>query len=278
MAGIIKDSSVWQNDYSFDAATKKDMSIRVGMVREELFEQGTQQTKYVVEVFDKTNQIPVLCTRLDRFGGAFNFEEYVHRVNKTQSKNLSSGSKYSVRAGDVVLIAFANGDSREGFILGGVKHPARKEKNGTGSGIAYNSEFNGVQTSINKDGEYKITFRGVPTNISALEKPSGGNDIPTPTYNDSVGTSFFEFDKTGSWKLTDSAKAKPQSIKIDKPGGKIEIKSGEVTITMDKNAQLISVVTKDLKIDASQSIKETTKEWSMVAATFSKIKSPKRLS
>jgi len=275
MSEIVMDSSIWKNNYSFDAASKKDMSVRAGMVREEMFDQVSGQTKYVVEVFDKTNQIPVVCVRMDRFGGAYNYEEYTHNVNVSDAKNLSSGSKYAVRAGDVVIVAFANGDSREGFILGGIRHPSRQERTNNGTGIAYMSEFNGMETSINKDGEYKLTFKGQPTNVAELSKPSDGNNIPAPTYNTSVGTSYLQFDKTGSWTLTDSATSKPQTIKVDKPGGKITITSGDVVLTMDKNAQLTSLVTKDLTVDASNSIKETTKEYSLTADTFVKIKTPK---
>lgn len=275
MGGIISDSSIWKNNITFGAADKKDTSVRVGMVRELIYDEAAQQTKYVVEVFDKTNQIPVLCVRLDRVGGAYNYEEYTHVSNPVDHKNLSSGSKYAVRTGDVVLVAFANGDSREGFILGGIRHPSRSEKVGKNSGQAYASEFNGINTSINSDGEWKLTFRGVPTNFSKLSNPSTGADVPSPTYDDTVGTSYMLFDKTGSWTLTDSAQSKPQSIKVDKPNGKITIVSGDVTITMDKNSQLTAMVTKDLTVDASNSITKRTKEFSLTASTFTKIKSPK---
>lgn len=275
MSGIVSDSSIWKSNAAYAAADKKDTSVRVGMVREIVYDDAGAQTKYLVEVFDKTNQMPVLCVRLDKVGGAFNYEEYTHVNNPVDERNLSSGSKYGVRTGDVVLVAFANGDSREGFILGGIRHPARKEKVGKASGQAYMAEFNGMNTSINKDGEWKLTFRGVPTNFSKLSTPSTGADVPEPTYNDSVGTSYMQFDKTGSWTLSDSSQQKPQSIKIDKPNGKIIITSGAVTITMDKNAELTAMVTKDMTVDASNSITKTTKEYSLTASTFTKIKSPK---
>lgn len=272
---IVSDSSIWKNNHAFAAADSKNNSIRVGMVREERYDEVGKQTKYLVEVFDRTNQIPVLCVRLDRMGGAYNYEEYTHVANPVEQKNLSSGSKYAVRTGDVVLVAFAGGDSREGFILGGIRHPARKEKVGKDTGQAYNAEFNGMNTSINKDGEWKFTFRGIPTNISKLSTPSDGSDVPDPTYNDAVGTSYMQFDKTGSWTLSDNAQSKPQSVKVDKPNGKIIVTSGAVTITLDKNAELIAMVTKDMTVNASKSITKTTQEFSLTASTFTKIKSPK---
>jgi hypothetical protein len=275
MSDIVTDSSIWQNNYAFGAANKKDMSIRVGMVREEIFDPVSSQTKYVVEVLDRTNQIPVVCVRMDRFGGVYNYEEYTHRINPSDPRNLSSGSKYAVRPGDVVLIAYAGGDSREGFILGGIKHSARPERTNKSTGIAYQSEFNGIETIINSSGEYKITFRGIPTNIAELDKQSSGNNVPAATYDTSVGTSYMQFDKTGSWTLTDSANSKPQSVKVDKPNGKIVVTSGDVVITMDNNAQLISMVTKDMTVNASNSITKTTQQFSLTASTFTKIKSPK---
>lgn len=273
---IVKDSSIWENSNAFEAARSKDMSIRIGMVREARFNEQTSTTQYVVEVFDKNNQIPVVCVRMDQFGGAYNYEEFTHRINVVSDKTQASASKYAVRPGDVVIVAFANGDSREGVILGGIRHPGRKEKTGNAAdGIAYKSEFNGLESHVNKSGEYKVTFKGLPTNIAELDKQSSGNNIPDPVYNMAVGGSYYQFDKTGSWTLSDVAQSDPQTIKVDKPGGKINIISGKVTITIDKNAQLIDVVTKDLKIAASNSIKETTKEYSMDASTFVKIKTPK---
>lgn len=272
---IINDSSVWRNKNQFEVAMKKDAAIRIGMVREKKFNTTTNTTKYIVEVFNSGNQILVACDRLDSFGGVFNYEEYTHQELKVENREVSSESKYSVRSGDVVVVAFANGDSREGIILGSIKHPGRKEKLSPSDGIAYISEFNGVENKINKDGEYRVTFKGIPTNIADLQKPSSGNDAPTPTYNTSVGGSYSEFDKTGSWTLTDSAQSKPQTIKVDKPNGKISIISGDVTVVIDKNQQLIDINTKDMKIAATNSIKQNTKEFTLDASTFTKIRSPK---
>src|SRR5690606_2811389 len=101
------------------------------------------------------------------------------------------------KAGDAVLVAFLNGEAREAVILGGLIHPARKSTLDITKGPQYISEFNGVETSINNDGEYKLTFKAVPTNAKKLDdKPS--SKIPAPTYDTKVGGSFFWFDKTGS--------------------------------------------------------------------------------
>lgn len=272
---IIKDSSIWESNSAFSTARDKDMSVRIGMVREAKYSERINATQYVVEVFDKNNQMPVICTRVDTFGGAYNYDEHTFRENIVSDTTVASASRYAVRPGDVVIVAFANGDSREGLILGGVKHPARKEKISKADGIAHKQEFNGLEKHVNKVGEYKVTFKGLPTNIAQLEKQTSGNDVPEPVYDTAVGGSYYQFDKTGSWTLSDVANEKPQTIKVDKPSGKITIVSGNVSITIDKNAELIDVVTKDLKITASNSIKKNTKEFTLEATTFTKIKTPK---
>lgn len=270
---IQKDSSIWENIDSFSAVRKKDMSMRVGMVRELIF-RDTGDVRYMVEVFNSNNQLPISCSLIDRFGGAFNYEEYTHR-GFTVDKSAATASKYAVRAGDVVLVAYAGGDSREGIIIGGLQHPSRKLKVNKADGIAYNSEFNGLKKTINKDGEYKVLFQGTPTNVADLSKVSDGNNVPAPKYDTDIGGSFYEFDKTGSWKLTDSAKEDPQSIFLDKKGGTLTITSGKVIIKVDKAAEKIDVTAKDVNWTVENSIKAKTKDYSMEAEKTVKIKSAK---
>ena len=271
---IIKDSSIWDNNFDFSVIQKKDMGIRVGIVREARIDTATDDISYIVEVFDTNNQIPVYCKRMERFGGVYNYEEFTHR-GYTADKSSATGGEYSVRAGDVVIVAYINGDSREGIILGSIKHPGRTRQTAMPSDIAYKNEFNGVETLINTSGELKVTFRGVPTNTKDLLTPPNGRDIPPPTYDTDIGSSYYQLDKVGSWITTDNAKQNPQSIKIDKPNGKITIISGKVSITIDKNAQSIKVITKDTTIESSNSIKESTKDYSIDAKTTYKLRSPK---
>lgn len=273
-AGIVRDSSIWENNDSYDAIRRKDLSLRIGIVRDYSVDPDTQEISYIVEMFDKNNQIPIYCKRMERFGGAFNYEEWT-RQTYVVDKNSASASKYSCRAGDVVIVALMRGDSREGIIIGGVAHPGRTQHIDLSSGIAYQSEFNGLNTSIDDEGEYTVTFKGLPTNIDKLNEPSDGNDIPAPTYDTSVGGSYYKFDQMGSWTLSDAAQSNPQSIYVNKPAGTITVSSGAVTITMDKNAQSVTVQNKDTTINSSNSIIGNTANFAMTASATAKVKSPK---
>jgi len=274
MADIVKDSSIWESGFDFEAVRKKDMSVRVGIIREAKIDVVNDDINYIVEVFNSGNQMPVFCKRLERFGGAYNYEEFTHR-GYTHSKATASEDKYSVRAGDIVIVAFIRGDSREGVILGSIKHPSRKRKTDKPTDVLYLSEFNGIETSINTSGELKVTFKGIPTNITELIKPPTGNDISAPTYDTAVGSSYYQLDKTGSWLVNDNAQSNPQSIKIDKPGGTLTITSGQAYIKIDKNAQLITIINKDTVLNSANSIKETTKDYSIDATATYKLRSPK---
>jgi len=176
----VRDSSVLQDPDVFRVFDGKDCAIRVGIVREER-QDSNQHTRYIVEVASGGRQIPVSCVMMTRFGGAYNFEEFRVRpwVRKFPTALLpeSSASKYELRSGDVVLVAYLEGQSREGVILGGLNHPARKEKTTPGN-IEYISMFNGLETQIRKDGSYKVTFKGAPITETVLELPPSGSPIP----------------------------------------------------------------------------------------------------
>jgi hypothetical protein len=143
---------------------------------------------------------------LTRFSGAFNYEEYRLRpwVKKFSTGLLPSAAsdKLDLRAGDMVLVAYIEGQSREGVILGGLNHPARKEKTVAGN-IEYISMFNGIETQIRKDGSYKITFKGAPINEALLEAPPTGTPIPEPQFDPTITGSFYGFDKDGSYIVSD---------------------------------------------------------------------------
>ena len=169
--------------------------------------------------------------------------------------------------------AFLNGEAREAVILGGLIHPARKSTLDITKGPQYVSEFNGIETSINESGEYKLTFKAIPTNIKKLDdKPSA--KLPAPTYDDKIGGSFFKFDKTGSIELNDKDKD-PQGLKIDKPNGTFTITSGKISLTMTKKEEKVELKCKILDIVAQDKITSKTKESSLDASTSVKIKSPK---
>lgn len=253
---IINDSSVHKNPNSMIG---KDFSIRIGIVREHVYLETTEQTRYIVEVWKNNKSYPMTCMRSSRFGGLYNYEEYNLRGFNVGESNVGLGN-FTVVPGDMVIIAAADGESREGIILGNVNHFGRDEVLPADGNIAFVNEFNGVQTMINKLGEYRRTFKGQPTNISKLNEVPTGKLYPLPEYDTNVGFSYYEFDKTGSYTLTDNANDKaPQYIKIDKPNGKIEIVSGKTSLVIDKKAESYVIKNKTTTFDSADSWNLNTK-------------------
>lgn len=239
---IIDDSSRHPNKNDI---VGKEYSIRVGVVRQRVYLNNSRETRYIVEVWKNNKMFPMTCTRTVRFGGLYNYEEHTMRGFQTSQDSVSFGN-FPVIPGDMVVIAAANGDVREGIILGCLKHRGRSEVlPSVDNETAYISEFNGLQTIINKDGEYRVMFKGAPINLSELENIPNGEPYPLAEYDTDVGFSYYEFDKTGSYTLTDNASDElPQSIKVDKPNGKIEIVSGKTSFVIDKKEETYTITNK----------------------------------
>lgn len=257
MSSLITDSSLHKQS-AMPKTTYRDSSIKMGMVRSQVETYRDEGIRYVVDILDDSRQYPVTCSIVTRFGGPFNYEEWSDLVWDLGGNN--STKDYSFRPGDVVLIAFINGVRTDGVILGCLKHPTRKARIPADKSIAYASEFNGIETIINKDGEYKQTFRGVPTNLLKLTGQVSGDKIPQPTYDEAIGTSYMTWTKDGSFTLSDNAKTDPQTIKVDKPGGKIVITSGKTIFTIDKATESYSITNKKTTINSVDEFNLTTKK------------------
>lgn len=270
---IVKDSSIWQNSKAFDAVTNKDPYLRIGIVKQVYREQRTSDIKYLVEIQDRNDSVEVNARLLRRFGGVFNYEDVVDHGYKFDDKP-DPVRAFDAKAGDTVLVAFLNGEAREAIILGGLLHPARKSTLDVTKGPQYASEFNGIETTINENGEYKLTFKAVPTNIKKLdEKPDKA--LPKPTYDDKVGGSFFQFDKTGSIELNDKDQQGVQNLRFDKPAGTITINSGKIKLTMTKKDEKVELKCKVLDIVSDDKINGKTKEFKLEASKSVKVNSPK---
>jgi hypothetical protein len=269
----VKDSSIWHQQDYLDATVRKDPYIRIGIVKRVHIDSVTGELKYLVEVRNTNDAVEVNARMMRRFGGAYNYEDIIHRGYKIDDKP-DPVRFFEAKAGDTVIVCFLNGEGREALILGGFMHPARKTDLKIADGPQYKSEFNGIETHINKDGEYTVTFRGQPTNIAKLsDKPSKA--LETPKYDTSVGTSYYKFDKTGSYEVGDNAKSLKQFMRIDKKAGTIEISSGKIQLKMTKEGEKVNLKSKELDIISDDKIKEKTKDYELDASSTTKIKSPK---
>lgn len=269
----IKDSTIWQDADVVSVVNKKDPYIRIGVVVKVEEDKKAKDLRYLVEVRDRNDKISAWCKLMTRMGGVYNYEEYSLR-GYTQSPLSAIADYFMTKAGDFVVVAFLNGEGREGVILGGLKHPGRSSKLKLDDGPSYGSEFNGVETTINKDGEYTVTYKGVPINAALLKAPASIPIVP-PIYNPIISGSYFKIDKTGSLELNDKSVALPQSIKIDKSGGKIVMTSGLHTFTMDKLSGATSLKSLSFSVDATTKIDMKTIQFGVDATATIKLKALK---
>lgn len=217
--GIVRDSSIWAHSETMAAFMRTDPMIRVGIVKAAFNDEITGELRYLVGVNSNGREIPINCVLLRRFGGVYNYEDFInHGYNYQDAPDSIAG--YNAKAGDAVLVGQLNGQGRDGVILGGLTHAARKTTIQASDGPQYDAEFNGVHTNINADGEWTLTFKGQPTNLAQLDD-TPSQEIPPAVYDLSVGGSFMKFDKAGGWTVSDAAESTPQSIYIDKAGGNI---------------------------------------------------------
>jgi phage gp45-like len=270
---IVKDSSIWYSSQNMSAMNDKDPYLRLAIVKKAYVDKQYNEMRFLVEVQDRNDKILATCRVMNRYGGVFNYEDVILRGYKTDDKP-DKIKNFSSKAGDIVLVAFLNGESREGVILGGMHHTARKTDLKAEDGPQYKSEFNGIETSINKDGEYKLIFKGQPLNIAKLsEYPS--KKIEKPKYDEKIEGTFSKFDKTGSWIISDNVKETPQFIKIDKPNGKLQVISGKVALVFIKKDEIVTLNCKTLTISSIEKISNKTKDLDVEAEKTVKIKTPK---
>jgi len=264
----VRDSAAFPDPHSHSVYNNVENRIVIGTVRKELFDEDTLQTRYLVDTWLDGVIVSIVCSNSIRFGGIYNYEEFTRQSYKVDDSKMPVS--HSVIPGDHVLVACLGGNSREGIILSGYKHSGRKEvidfkKDSAGTqflnretkvkATKYASEFNGIEKMINADGEYRVTFKGQPTNLAKL--PAIGDEpIADPEYDAAIGSSYYEFDKTGSYFITDNAKENPQSIKIDKQTGKITITSGKTSMVIDKKEESYTITNKKVTFN-------TATEWNL---------------
>ena len=264
----VRDSSIYQDNDAFQVYDSRDNSVRIGMVRlQKKQPDGTYH--YIVEVFKDGNQIPVSCTVLTRFGGVYNYEEYDIRgwqkIKVGGKMPPSTASTYDLRSGDTVLVAFLDGKSREGVILGGLTHAGRQELLSETDNV-YMSSFYGIEEQIKEDGSYTKTFNGAPVNLPEIDKALG-QPIPPPRYDTMIAGSSYSFESDGSFTVTDGT----QIIKIDKSAPNINISSSNSNIKLDNSSAQINskdigvIAEKDINLEATMNLISTSRNLSLKA-------------
>jgi phage gp45-like len=269
MSRIIRDSSIWKTPIS-NLSNKEQNRIDIGIVIEERYSKELDSILYLVETYQAHRRTIISCTQMIKVGDVYNYEEI--KLRSQSKKNIKNSSMaFQTRLGEMVLVACVGGVDNSGIIIGSVRHPGRALKLTT-KDMAYASEYNGLETTIDKDGAYKIKFQGTPTN---LKDARDGSKLAPPKYDDKTSGSYLSFDKTGSFILTDASKEKPQTIKIDKQNGFMTIVSGDISMTMDKKSKKISIKCEEKIVEANKKMSIKTPEFSIDSSKSVKIKGQK---
>lgn len=268
----VRDSSIWYKPGSLDLVNQTDTKLYVGIVRSAVNDNIANELRYLVEVKYKNDIILSSCRMMRSFGGVYNYEDHVLQgYNYNAASNSQNG--VAAKAGDIVLVSQLGGQGREGIILGGLTHPARQNFLKASEGPQYRSEFNGVETYINASGEYKLTFRGQPTNLDDLKK-APDSPIAAPKYDAKIGTSYLQFDKTGSFTVNDNAEQDPQRLFIDKKEGILYLESGKISLKFTKKDESVSLDAKVTKIVSTDSFTINTKKSELKADDKASIIAP----
>lgn len=231
-----------------------DSSIHAGVVHEELPAGNTGETLYVVMVTVNGQDTPVTCTRLSRFGGVHNYEEYSLR-GYLDTIGTGHNVNYSQRPGDTVIVAFLDGVSKQGVILGGIRHGAREQVLEDGD-PAYKSRFNGVEKEITATGSLAYTYRGLLPAPQLLLPPTGAQ-IQEFIEDPIKAGSTFGFDEDGNFNIGDGDSQTILMTRDSILGGNLVITSGttEITIAGGSATQTFEVSTKGtISLDATQDV------------------------
>lgn len=272
MSSIIKDSTIWKDPTS--QPTANEQYFRLGIIRDVIYSSEKKENVYIVEMLVRGTRVSIPCKLMTSLGGVYNYEEITLRSFK-HDKSSDQNFSYETKAGDRVLVASIDGNPREGIIVGGIKHEARINKFKSEDGPQHYSVFNGIEQEVNKDGEYTITFNGIPENINILSEKPKTNKIPSPQYKKEISGTYIKFDKSGSIFIDDKSVEKPQSIVLNKSSGTITVKSGDSSISLNKNTDTIESNSKINSINASESMNVKTSKTLIDSSQEVKIKSPK---
>ena len=273
MTDIVNDSSLWVEHNSF-IQNSNNNEVKVGIVRSQEYIEKTDSYIYTVEALGKGRRVLMKCRLMSRFGDVYNYEEWTPRFNKINTtENDPEPWDYKVRTGEVVIVVMLDGSHTDGVILGSLRHPARKSKLKENE-YSYGSQYNGIETTIDKDGAWKLTFKGIPKNEKDLYS-STKDGIKEAEYDEKIMGSFLEINKEGSIEFNDFDSSEQQKITINKKEGKISIISGSISLIIDKKAKSINISNEVTNIESSKSVTVKTADFLVNANKTTKIKSPK---
>jgi len=220
-------------------STYKNFSLKAGIIVEvhdiedegNISKLGIEYDVLVIEQ-DQDRSISAIryknCVSGDMFGSISDFFEFRYRGQSKKSEDdKDDGRNPEKQNGALVLILCLDGAGEKAIIMGALKHPQRVEVLDKEKGLHLHGEFNGLNVKVDKDGGFKIEFKGPRDDDGKLLDEDKGDE-------EKVGGSFLEIDKEGSIEL---ATGNEESIKVDKKKKTIDIKAEkDISITSTKES------------------------------------------
>lgn len=192
--------------------------LRVGEVIELVYPDDTRSRsgrllEYRVLVQESTftagaGRIYENCLLINTFGGIADFCNYTLRVDKTENRD-----KAGLAMGSKVLILCVNGEQNTALIIGGVRDQTDTRDKDIIKDLGHNLhwQFNGINATINKDGELEILYKG-KTNIDGKVNDDVDSNAPNAK---------IQFLKNGNINI--GTRDNKQQVLLDNENGKISI-------------------------------------------------------
>jgi len=149
---------------------------------------------------------------------------------------LDYKSKQIVGEGAKVLVAFANGNINDAFIIGCIKQKTRPDRKRKKAGVInrqYESEFNGVHMLVDDDGSLTFTVNGATTYTGGADPERDANNKGTKIQVQKSGKVVIS-DERGATKNQDGTVTYKEDdpgdmITVDPTSKTIDVKSGHYT-------------------------------------------------
>ncbi len=219
-----------------------EMAIRMGRVVKVVYPEDEDNsnkkiTEYTVDVYYSTDKDRTVVTYhhvkiSSLFGGAADSLRWTPRLTTDDSEATDDDTFKSINLGSIVIVACIDGSQRSGLILGGWPHPNDNVDSPKDDGHNLRFQFNGLDVTINKDGELAISRLG----------PTKDNGKPIKKDDEAAGSKI-TMTKDGNIEIaTPEAK---QKILINHKDSTIEIVGDKhVTIKCDR----VSVDSKNVEL------------------------------
>lgn len=193
-----------EDSYSLEVDNRYRHGIYLGRVvkihfSDDKTNNSKRRPEYDVSVFFgkgvdiRSKTIVPRCVVGNQFGSGADFSEHTLRENKTSTQGVH---QQELDVGSLVVIGFLGAESTQGIILCGYpeNRPDHRQESLRDAGHHAYTEFNGVSTSIDKDGQVTIQRRGA-------------TDSQGKVIDDSAGVSAINLDKAGSVALTTASES-----------------------------------------------------------------------